>query len=210
MKLVEAGKREAWEKLIEERDSVLDIGCWSGWKLLELSSRTKNLFGIDIDESKINSADPKIRNRLKVGDITKEAPFNRKFDWVILGEVLEHVSDDDATIKNISRSLKKGGRLILTTPRSVRGFQVWDPAWVRWRFLGGQRHYHYNLNELISKLRINGIEIKEYYIMGDFRWMVRRWSNVLRRYILKKEVKKSTSKETKGFCDWVILAEKIK
>ncbi|MBU4308448.1 MAG: class I SAM-dependent methyltransferase [Nanoarchaeota archaeon] len=208
MKEVKIESRKIWEKQISRKDSVLDIGCWSGEKLLELLPKTKNGFGMDISGSKFHLANPKIRNKLKKCDITKKVPFKQKFDWIILGEVLEHVSDDEKALKNISNSLKKGGKLILTTPRSIKFFQIWDPAWFRWKFLKGQKHHHYTKQELIKKLKKKNLLIKEYYITGNFIWVLNRWINVILEYLLRLK-KVHFSKEKKGFCDWIILAEKI-
>jgi SAM-dependent methyltransferase len=210
MKEVKIGERRKWESLISEEDSVLDIGCWSGEKVLELSKKTKNAYGMDIDSSKLKFANPKIKNKLKKGDITKKVPFSRKFDWIILGEVLEHVSDDEIALKNISKSLKGGGKLILSTPRSVKFFEFWDPAWFRWKFLNGQKHYHYTKKDLFGKLRKQDLEVKEYYIQYNISWCFFRWLNVFINYILRINKKIYPKRERKGSFDWVILAEKIK
>jgi len=199
--------RANWEKKIKKKDFVLDIGCWDGKKVLELSKKYKNVYGMDINNSKIDLADPKVKRKLKLGDVTKKIPFKRKFDWIILSEVLEHVLDDEKSLYNISKSLKKGGKLILTTPRSIKFFEFWYPAWFRWKFLGGQRHYHYAKEELFKKLNKNGLKIKEYYILGDLRWIFSRWVNIFLRYGLnmKNQIK---CPKGKGFYDWAILAEK--
>jgi 2-polyprenyl-3-methyl-5-hydroxy-6-metoxy-1,4-benzoquinol methylase len=209
MKKVKVGKRVVWEKQISKKDFILDIGCWSGEKMLELLPQTKNVFGMDIDESNFKIADIKVKSKLKVGDVTKKIPFSQKFDWVIFAEVLEHVSNDKAAIKNISNCLKKGGKLILTTPRAVKYFQVWDPAWVRWKFLGGGRHYHYTKKELFGMLEKNRLKVKEYYVQGNLKWVFCRWFTVIMNYVFRVKKNFFPKKEEKGFCDWIILAEKI-
>lgn len=206
---VSTGSRTRWESGIKKGDFVLDIGCWEGERVLNLLNTTENVFGMDIDEEKINRAikNPRLKGRLKLGDITKEIPFKEKFDWMFMGEVLEHVSDSDNAIKNISSSLKKGGNIILSTPRSVRFFQVWDPAWFRWKFLKGPVHNHFKKKELFGKFEKNGMEVKEFYVTGDLMWSMKRWTRVFFKYVLKSP-KYIPDKERKGFCDWVILAEK--
>ena len=174
-----------WEKKIKKNDFVLDIGCWDGKKILELNSVSKNIYGIDIDTKRFSLADKKIKKRLFYGDVTKKIPFRIKFDWIILSEVLEHVSNDSKALKNIYNSLKKGGKLILSTPNSVQFLEFWDPAWVRWKFLKGQKHYHYSKEELFGKLNKSGFIIKEYYILGNLSWVLARWINVFLRYWLK-------------------------
>jgi len=196
-----------WEKQIKKNDLILDIGCWGGEKVLELSKKCKNVYGMDIDNSKINSADSKVKRKLKLGDVTKKIPFKRKFDWIILSEVLEHVGNDEKALENIFNSLKEEGKLILSTPRDIKGFNIWDPAWVRWKFLGGQKHYHYTKEELFGKLNNNGFKIKEYYIMGNLSWVLVRWINVFLRYGLKSK-RQINYPMGLGFCDWIILSEK--
>lgn len=200
-------KIDLWQEDIKEGDSVLDIGCWSGEKVLELSKKCKNVFGIEIDDNKINLADSKVKRKLKLSDVTEKIPFKRKFDWIFLTEVLEHVSDDSKALANINNSLKKKGNLILTTPRSTKYLEFWDPTWFRWKFLGGQKHYHYTKEELFGKLNNNGFKIKEYYIMGNLSWVLVRWINVFLKYLLKSK-KQINYPMRQGFCDWIILSEK--
>jgi SAM-dependent methyltransferase len=207
LKDIEIKKRKLWESSIGKKDFVLDIGCWSGEKILSLLPQTENVYGMDITNKQFKFANSKIKKKLRVADVTKKIPFKIKFDYVILSEVLEHVEDDEKAIKNISNSLKKGGKLILTTPRSIKFFEIWDPAWFRWKFLGGQKHYHYQERELFEKLEENGFEIKEYYIKNNFIWVINRWINVILEYLFKSK-KIYFSKESKGYFDWVILAEK--
>jgi len=197
-------KIDLWQKDIKEGDNVLDIGCWDGSRLKKLQG---NVFGMEIDENKINLAEPKIKKRIKLGDVTEKIPFKRKFDWIFLTEVLEYVSDDSKALANINKSLKKKGNLILTTPKSTKYLEFWDPAWVRWKFLGGQKHYHYTKEELFGKLNKNCFKIKEYYIMGNLSWVLVRWINVFLRYGLRLK-KQINHPMRKGFCDWIILSGK--
>lgn len=138
---------------------------------------------------------------------TKKIPYNKKFDWVFLTEVLEHISDDSKALANINKSLKKKGRLILTTPKSIKYLEFWDPAWVKWKFLGGQKHHHYTKEDLFGKLNNNDFKIKEYHIMGNLSWVLVRWINVFLKYLLKSK-KQINCKSKPGFCDWIILSEK--
>lgn len=55
--------------------------------------------------------------KAKVADIEEEAiPFQEKFDFVLAGEIIEHVFDTQEFLKKIPLVLKKDGRLIITTP----------------------------------------------------------------------------------------------
>ena len=197
-----------WKQKIKVDDSFLDIGCWDGNAVLELNKKC-DAYGSDFDKKKLNIANKKIRNKLVYCDITKNKPFNKKFDWILLSEVMEHIPQENKAMKNISDSLKIGGILILTTPRSVPFFEFWDPAWVRWKFGGKERHYHYTFDELNELLLKHNLKIKKYAINGTLWWVFARWINVFSKFILRSN-KIVSFENSDGFCDWMILAEKIK
>jgi SAM-dependent methyltransferase len=208
MKKISVSEFNKWKDEITSDDKFLDIGCWDGKTTLEMDSKC-DAYGCDFNQNKLNLADSEIKNKLVYCDITKNKPFKIKFDWALMSEVIEHISDEDNAIKNVSASLKKGGKLILTTPRSVKFFQIWDPAWIRWKMGGNERHYHYQISELKQLLEKNNLEIKKYAIYGNLKWMIIRWTNVFLRYVLglKKQIHASLEE---GFCGWMIYAEKIK
>jgi len=197
-----------WEENIKEKNAFLDIGCWGGAKVLQLDGKC-DAYGMDFDREKLKLVNIKIKNKVKYGDVTKRIPFSKKFDWILLSEVIEHIKEEESALKNISNSLKKGGKLILTTPKSIKGFEFWDPAWVRWKMGGNERHHHYTLNELDKKLSKQGLKIQRYAIAGPMGWIILRWINVFLKYGLK--INKSLSfRQKDGICNLMILAEKIK
>ncbi len=196
-----------WKNKIKKDESFLDIGCWSGATVLELNKKC-DAYGADFNKRTLVLADKKIKSKLVFCDITKNKPFDKKFDWILMSEVLEHIEDEDRALKNVSASLKSGGKLILTVPRSVPFFEFWDPAWVRWKFGGKERHHHFTLKELDGKLSRHGLRIKEHAIRGNLVWVFRRWINVSLQYLFKSD-KKISNRWDEGFTDWMILAEKI-
>jgi len=196
-----------WEGKIKRLDLFLDIGCWDGSTVLKLNKKC-DAYGADFDKEKLALANEKIKNKLKYCDISKDKPFNKKFDWILLSEVIEHIKDDNLALRNISDSLKKGGKLILTTPKSIILFEFWDPAWVRWKFGGRERHHHYTLEELNCKLLKHKLKIKHYAIAGPLKWIVARWINVLLKYGIKSD-KTISLGQGDGICNWMILAKKI-
>jgi len=197
------------EEKLKKNEIILDVGCWSGEKVKSLLNKCQP-YGIDINQDRFNLAPKKIRNRLFFGDITKKVTLKnirKKFDWIFLGEVLEHLEKDEVALKNINFLLKRRGKLVLTTPKSIFLLEFWDPAWIRWKFFGGQRHYHYTQKELYEKLEKAGFIIEEIRVTGNMKWLFFRWANTILKNGLK--LKKSyPCEKNKGFFDWEIFAKK--
>lgn len=196
-----------WSSALKKEDSLLDIGCWSGKTILGLMDKCE-VFGMDIDEEKLKNVDSKIKDRIKWGDVTKAIPFKRKFDYILLSEVIEHVSDDEATLENISNSLKRGGKLILSTPHET-GFEFWDPAWIKWKLRLGPVHRHYSVEKMKDMMLRHGMEVTEYMVGWNLDFIWKRWINIFLKYVLKVD-KRIVVKPADGFFDLGVIARKVK
>lgn len=92
-------------------DSILDIGCS---EMPNPFIRAKELIGLDLNEGDLSDN----YTKLVIGDVY-ELPKGfegKKFDSIIIGEVLEHVVDPVKFIRCCTLVLKPGGKLILSTP----------------------------------------------------------------------------------------------
>ena len=207
MRRVSVEELVKWKDSVRKKDLFLDVGCWSGATVLKMSERCE-AYGVDFNRETLKLADKRVADRLRYSDITKSINFDKKFNWALCSEVVEHIEEDGKALKNIAGAIKKGGHLVLTTPRSVRFFEFWDPAWVRWKFGGRERHWHYSLEELERKMSGAGLRILKVSTRGSFKWIVRRWVNVVLQYLFRNDYKVKNSWGN-GFVDWVVLAERI-
>lgn len=96
------------------KGKVLDIGCGDG----DYSKRLKDLgfevIACDMDKERFQHGK---EIEFRYCDITKELPFpDGCFDYILLMEVVEHLRNPYEVIPEISRIIKKGGMLILSTP----------------------------------------------------------------------------------------------
>jgi hypothetical protein len=95
---------------------ILNVGC----NLDVAGFRRHGAVNVDLC-----AVDPyhKIPNPVDViADARRPLPFGREFDTVILGDILEHMSDDDAvaTLKNAAGVLGDAGRIVVTCPEDYR------------------------------------------------------------------------------------------
>lgn len=111
--------------------SVLDVGSvgqsdkYCLWNLL--NEVVDDLHGVDLPDSletvekgfglessaTEHSTDP----RITYGNM-ETVNLGAKFDLVVAGDVIEHVSNQGLFLDNIKRHLKEDGRLVLTTPNA--------------------------------------------------------------------------------------------
>ena len=105
---------------LKNGDLILDAGCGSGVHALTLADEGHYLTGVDIARKKVQQAkDLAKKLKLKVdfqyGDLTN-LKLKKKFDRIICSDVIEHVKNDAAVIRSLSKVCKKGGVLIMTAP----------------------------------------------------------------------------------------------
>ncbi len=116
-------------KEIQKKDlnikNYLEIGCGHGLFLLEAikSFKEKTNFeivdisktSIEITKSIINYlVNDKININYKLQDILRYK-FDKKFDFIEMGEVLEHVDTPGALLQSINNILAKNGKLFMST-----------------------------------------------------------------------------------------------
>jgi 2-polyprenyl-3-methyl-5-hydroxy-6-metoxy-1,4-benzoquinol methylase len=101
--------------MIRDKANVLDVGCgYRGELLRTLSSRIVSGCGIDISVDDSVSAG---NIRLVGGDLSEGLPFSdATFDVAVSLANIEHLENPESVVREISRVLKSGGTLLLTTP----------------------------------------------------------------------------------------------
>jgi 2-polyprenyl-3-methyl-5-hydroxy-6-metoxy-1,4-benzoquinol methylase len=102
-------------------DNVMDFGCATGTKTLELAEATKQIHGIDISDEMIKEARKK-KNELKItnasftqGTILKNDFKKASFDKIISYGVIHLLDDKEKVIQRIHELLKPEGLFISTT-----------------------------------------------------------------------------------------------
>lgn len=98
---------------------ILDIGAKEGYihSLIKKNNSGKKIYSLDLKNSDFNV------------NLNNNFSLNKKFDIIIAGEIIEHLDNPQKFIKNCAKHLKKGGRLILTTPNATGLQYLRNPSW---------------------------------------------------------------------------------
>jgi len=109
---------------------VLDVGCRSG-ALSRAYLRGNDVVGIDVDRWALDEA-TRLGIETHWADAEQGLPFeDETFDAVVAGELLEHVRDPVALVREARRVLRPRGTLVGSVPN---GFRLKN----RLRFLAGR------------------------------------------------------------------------
>ncbi len=128
--------RQELVQLIQETTEmplrILDVGCGCG----ALMARVKGLYpksevwGIELVPEIAEIASH--MGKILCGDVEKmELPWKKEyFDYVIMGDVLEHLMDPEIVLKRLQKYLKQGGHIIVSMP-NIKHYSVILPL-LKW------------------------------------------------------------------------------
>jgi len=110
----------------EGNHRILDVGCGAGATLLKLKElgKASEIFGIEINEDIAGKLSP-LLNGIIIGDIESiKLPFNEKyFDYILFGDILEHLINPDKILNQYKALLKDDGFIIATIP-NIKHFNI--------------------------------------------------------------------------------------
>lgn len=156
---------------------VLEVGCGTGNVLRALREACPRgrIYGLDLHRQGLEFASREDGAALVQGD-AHHAPFEPGFDLVGLFDVLEHLQDERAVLRDLRGLLKPGGALLLTVPA--------NPA--LWSYFDEAAHHvrRYQPANLCARLEENGFQVEflSPYIMATYpvmrlgRWLAARTS----------------------------------
>lgn len=110
----------ASRKLMSGKQTVLDLGCGNGHNTFPMVPYFEHVYGVDasrpmLADAKQHNNNP-VKCRFYLGTFDRIPFQNSKFDLVFMYNSWHFVRDFDAAIKEISRTLRPGGTLIIIEP----------------------------------------------------------------------------------------------
>lgn len=179
--------RWVWLSKHLEKGSLktLDAGCGTGAFSCYAATCHNNVVGLSFDEASNNYATAMAQKlqlsnakflTIDLRNLADHSELFDQFDQVICFETIEHILDDQSLVLNLSRLLKPGGKLFLTTPykhyKHLIGdklSEVEDGGHVRWGYT------HQEMETIFNKANLN-VVYKD-YVSGVFSQQI---TNLLR------------------------------
>ena len=145
------GRRLLLSRIIRELSlgpgsAVLDVGTGTGSNLRMLRELGfEHVLGLDRSPEAVRFCTEKGLGAVGLGDVRALPLRDRQFDLVLATDIIEHVDDDLAALRELARVLKPGGRLLLTVPAFELLWGLQDEV--------GHHNRRYRLRDLLERVK---------------------------------------------------------
>ena len=99
---------------------VVDLGCGGGLLSEPLARAGARVVGVDLSRGSLRAASDRVGPRFVQGDVLRAPLADATADVVLLADVLEHVHDVPAVLREAARLLKPGGACYVNTINRTR------------------------------------------------------------------------------------------
>jgi SAM-dependent methyltransferase len=159
---------------------VLEIGCGAGALLYDLSQY--GFYGVGVEQSvhAFNIASQLLTNvhSIEIVDkLTKQ--YEHSFEYLLSFEVLEHIKDDEETLREWAGYLKPEGILLISVPAHHRKWSKTD-VWAG-------HHRRYERVEIIDKLENAGFKVASLHCYG---WPLSNLIEPIRSWVHGRQMKR--------------------
>ncbi len=140
---------------------VLDVGCAAGYFLEVMQGEGWNVTGVEPSDAIRTHAEERIGRENVVGGLLHEAGFeDGSFDLITMWDVIEHIPDFVAALKEVRRLLAPGGKLLVETQNvESRAARVLGRRWQHYKH--AEHIYHFNPETLAVAMDRAGFRILE-------------------------------------------------
>jgi len=134
-----------------QNPKILDVGCGTGANL-EMLAKFGDAAGVDVSEDALEFCRQRGLSAVKHG-LAESLPFeSERFDLVTALDVVEHLDDDVAGLKEMNRVLRKDGRALIFVPAFMFLWGVQDDV--------SNHRIRYTKQQITERLRQAGFEIE--------------------------------------------------
>jgi SAM-dependent methyltransferase len=154
---------------------ILDAGCGTGINL-EYLTEFGQVLGVDLSDDAIEFCRKRGNDRVRKMDLRSLAFEADEFDLVTLLDVVEHIDDDEAAIREAVRVARPGGLILVTVPAFPALWSDHDEV--------NHHRRRYRASALRQLVVSNGCEIVKFTYMNAFlfpiAYVVRTWQKLRR------------------------------
>lgn len=151
-----AGQQRRLEMIVRAagkrlKGCILENGCGVGMYVEHISSFGGTVIGLEYDFER--AAEARINSPHIVNAAGESIPLpSSTFDFILSHEVLEHVQDDRAAVRELVRALKPGGRAAIFVPNRGYPFETHGIYWKGKYSFGNKLFINYLPRALRDKL----------------------------------------------------------
>jgi len=158
---------------------ILDAGCGTGINLDYLAEFGR-VTGADDAEEAIAFCRKRGNDRVSRADLTRLDGWpDDRYDLVTALDVVEHIDDDRAAVRELVRVTRPGGHLLVTVPAFPGLWSDHDEV--------NHHKRRYRGREIRDLLASNGCDVVRFTYMNAFlfpvAWLVRTWQQARRRVL---------------------------
>jgi len=145
---------------------LLDIGCATGFFLALAREKGWDVMGTEVSQFSARYAQDKLNLDVRLGPLRSLELATASFDAVTMWDVIEHVTDPMAELREIHRILRDGGLLSIITPDA--GSLVARLLGKRWEeFRRVREHvYFFSRHTMTEMLRQAGFDVLKFESAG--------------------------------------------
>lgn len=167
-RIVKVYKRIFYKLSLNKNVKIIEIGCGKGYLLYLLKMLGYNTEGIEISSHATEYAREKFGLYVFNGTIEEYANYrSKKFDLILLIDLLEHIRNPHSFMESIKKISKKGTILVIDTPNSdSQNVKIDREKW------SGFNPFHiriYNLKSIKTLLERYGFKIIDYFYYGNYK-----------------------------------------
>lgn len=149
-KILESFLRQIIEELQIQNPIILDVGCGTGGNL-EMLAQFGAAEGVDVSDDALEFC--RLKGLKAHKGLAESLPFaNESFDVVTALDVVEHLDDDIAGLKEMFRVLKTGGKTLIFVPAFMWLWGVQDDI--------SNHRIRYTKKQIVERLEKAGFQIE--------------------------------------------------
>lgn len=151
----------------KENVRILEIGCACGATLLKIKNGnpTAELYGLELCRPAAEVAGKFANVQSTNFEELSREDFAGSFDYILMGDVLEHLFDTDKALQKVWQWLRPGGQLVVSVPNIAHVFVLYNLLQGRWDYVDmgilDRTHVRFfTLQSIQGYLQRNGFNIR--------------------------------------------------